>query len=245
MPSDLVGLGFPPASLSIQGVLMTNPGQIDPGYRGPLHLTVINMSKDPLYLSHGQRIIRVIFAKLDAAPSADYGDRHPSVAVGAINGNMSKEPPLLSRGQRIIRVIFAKLDAALSAHYRARHPSAAVGPINDELLQKLSIDFLNVDQRASDAVKSAQLKAGFLSAVIGAVVGIFLSSFTVVIPRYFDRYYALESGLSTLGAKVDVATLKERVDRMEAAVKPATATPATALVPPPTSASAPTQAPRP
>jgi deoxycytidine triphosphate deaminase len=200
MPDDLVALGFPPSSLSIQGVLMTNPGQVDPGYRGPLHLTVINMSKEPLTLYRGQRVIRLIFAKLDAAPSADY---------------------------------------------RTRHPGAAVSPINDELLQALSIDFLNVEQRASDAVKNAQLKAGIWSAVIAAVVGIVVSSVTAVIPRYFDRYYALESGLSTLAAKVDVATLKDRVEQLEAAAKSTAKTPGAAPVSPPTPGSAPTQAPRP
>lgn len=200
MPSNLVALGFPPSSLSIQGVLMTNPGQIDRGYRGPLHLTVINMSKEPLCLYRGLRIIRVIFAKLDDAPSADYP---------------------------------------------ARHPGVPVGPITDELLQTLSIDFLNVDQRADDAEKKAQLKVSIWSAVIAAVVGIIFSSLTVVIPRYFDRYYSLESGLSTLAAKVDVATLKDRVDQLEAAAKSTAVTPKTTPILPPPPASAPAQAPRP
>jgi dCTP deaminase len=200
MPSDLVGLGFPPSSLSIQGVLMTNPGQIDPGYQGPLHLTVINMSKEPQTLYRGLRIIRVIFAKLDDAPSTDF---------------------------------------------RARHPGTPVSPISDELLNTLSTDFLNVEQRADDAVKKAQLRISILSAVIAAVVGIIFSSLTVIIPRYFDRYYALESGLNTLSAKVDVATLKDRVDRLEAAAKPTATTPGTAPIPPPPPASSPAQAPRP
>jgi dCTP deaminase len=200
MPSNLVAVAFPPASLSIRGVLMTNPGQIDPGYQGPLHLTVINMSKEPLTLYRGLRIIRVIFAKLDEAPSADYG---------------------------------------------VRHPGAAVSPISDELLQTLSIDFLNVEQRADDAVRKAQLKLSVWTAVIAAIVGIVFSSFTVIIPRYFDRYYALESGINALAAKVDVATLKDRIDMLEAAAKSTAAKPGTAQVPPATSPSVLTQTPRP
>jgi deoxycytidine triphosphate deaminase len=103
MPSNLVALGFPPSSLSIHGVLMTNPGQIDPGYHGPLHLTVINMSKEPLTLERGQRLIRLVFAQLADTPSADYRTRHP------------------------------------------RKTSKPI--ITDELLQSLSIDFLNVEKR--------------------------------------------------------------------------------------------------
>jgi dCTP deaminase len=200
MPSNLVALGFPPSSLSIQGVLMTNPGQIDPGYKGPMHLTVINMSKEPLTLYRGQRLIRLVFAKLDATPSADY---------------------------------------------QARHPGAAVSPITDELLQALSIDFLNVEQRASDMIKNTERNAGVRSAVIAAVVGIFVAFVTTFIPRLFDRYYTLESGLTTLAAKLDAATLKDRVDRLEAAGKSAAATPGTGPVLPATPASPPIQAPRP
>jgi len=170
MPSNLVALGFPPARLSIHGVLMTNPGQIDPGYQGHLHLTVINMSKEPLPLNRGERIIRLILAKLDAAPRADY---------------------------------------------QARHPGMPTTPINDELLQELSIDFLNVDQRTSDAVKSAQLKANMWSVCIGALIGIVVSAAAAIVPRYFDDYYTLESGITKLGAQIEVATLKDRVDQMD------------------------------
>jgi dCTP deaminase len=196
LPSDLVALGFPPSSLSIQGVLMTNPGQIDTGYQGPLHLTVINMSKEPLTLVRGQRLIRLIFVRLDTAPSADYAKRHPG---------------------------------------------ALVSPITDELLQSLSIDFLNVEQRASEMIKNTERNAGIRSAVIAAVVGIVVAFVSAFVPRLFDRYYTLESGLNVLAAKIDVTTLKDRVDRLEAAAKSGTATPGTAPVLPPT----PAQVPRP
>jgi len=38
--------GFPPASVSSRGLLMTNPGHIDPGFEGKLSFTVINMARD-------------------------------------------------------------------------------------------------------------------------------------------------------------------------------------------------------
>jgi dCTP deaminase len=198
MPKDLVALGFPPSSLSIQGILMTNPGQIDPGYHGPLHLTVINMSKEPLTLFRGQRLIRLIFARLDETPSADY---------------------------------------------QTRHAGPAVSPITDELLQALSIDFLNVEQRASEMIKHTERNAGILSALIAAGVGIFIAFVTAFVPRLFDRYYTRESSLNTLAAKIDVATLKDRLDRLEAGAKSAAAPPGTTPVPPPVPTPAP--APRP
>jgi dCTP deaminase len=48
----LAGIAFPPASLSLKGLLTTNPGHVDPGYHGPLHLTVINMSRLPFGLKN-------------------------------------------------------------------------------------------------------------------------------------------------------------------------------------------------
>jgi dCTP deaminase len=37
---------FPVSSVSFKGLLMTNPGHVDPGFNGPLHVTVINMGKN-------------------------------------------------------------------------------------------------------------------------------------------------------------------------------------------------------
>jgi dCTP deaminase len=73
---DLAAIAFPPASMSLKGLLMTNPGHIDPGYRGALHLTVINMSKVPFPLKVDDRIVRVLFIGLEEEPRSSYQTRH-------------------------------------------------------------------------------------------------------------------------------------------------------------------------
>lgn len=88
IPPDLVGIAFPPASLSLQGLLTTNPGHIDPGYEGPLHLTVINMSREPFPLKAGDRIIRVLFARLGQTPQTPYNVRYPKTGKSVINENL-------------------------------------------------------------------------------------------------------------------------------------------------------------
>ena len=40
-PNNIAAIGFPPSRLSIKGLLMTNPGHIDPGSDNELHFTVI------------------------------------------------------------------------------------------------------------------------------------------------------------------------------------------------------------
>ncbi len=58
-------IAFPPAHVSLKGLLMTNPGHVDPGYEGPLHCTVINMGHESYSLSQGDVIMRVLFFELD------------------------------------------------------------------------------------------------------------------------------------------------------------------------------------
>src|SRR5688572_5276125 len=57
MPTDVGAIGFPPSSVSENGILTTNPGHIDPGYRGVLSLTVINMGRRSYDLKRGARIL--------------------------------------------------------------------------------------------------------------------------------------------------------------------------------------------
>lgn len=65
MGPSRAAIAFPPAHISRQGLLMTNPGHIDPGYEGPLHCTVINMGHERYFLSRNLEIMRVLFFALD------------------------------------------------------------------------------------------------------------------------------------------------------------------------------------
>jgi dCTP deaminase len=71
LPGDVAAIGFPPSTrVSLAGLLTTNPGHVDPGYRGPLHLTVINMAKEAFTLERGQRIMRLMLFRLSGAEPA-------------------------------------------------------------------------------------------------------------------------------------------------------------------------------
>jgi deoxycytidine triphosphate deaminase len=75
MPANIAAIGFPPSHVSIRGLLMTNPGHVDPGYHGPMHFTVINMSRSPFALRIGDAICTVLFFQLDNPVSADWRSR--------------------------------------------------------------------------------------------------------------------------------------------------------------------------
>ncbi|MET4371033.1 dCTP deaminase [Bradyrhizobium sp. LB12.1] len=104
----MAAIAFPPASVSMAGLLTTNPGHVDPGYEGPLHLTVINMGRLPFSLKRGDRIIRLIIFELS----------------GDVSAPAPKKPA-----------------------------------ITPTLLDRLSQDFLNIDERAAAAAKEEVAKA--------------------------------------------------------------------------------------
>ena len=72
VPADIAGIGFPPSSVSMQGILMTNPGHVDPGYKGALRFTVINIAKEPYELRAGSLICTLLFLSMEQIPSLDY-----------------------------------------------------------------------------------------------------------------------------------------------------------------------------
>jgi len=76
-PPDLAGLGFPPSRVSFKGLLMTNPGHVDPGYQGVMRFTVINMAKEAYHLGAGDRIVRLLLFKMEYGAEADWHKRNP------------------------------------------------------------------------------------------------------------------------------------------------------------------------
>lgn len=69
MPSSVGGLVFPSNRMSMQGLLVTNSGHIDPKYTGHIHITVINMSRQDIILNEGEKILRAIF--FESTPFTD------------------------------------------------------------------------------------------------------------------------------------------------------------------------------
>jgi dCTP deaminase len=64
---------FPVSSVSFKGLLMTNPGHVDPGFTGALHVTVINMGSKPYPLEPGGRFLRALIFGLDTKVSTSGG----------------------------------------------------------------------------------------------------------------------------------------------------------------------------
>src|SRR5688572_12383871 len=53
LPPDIGAITFPPSRVAFRGLLVTNPGHIDPGYKGPMRFMAINMGRDAYVVEVG------------------------------------------------------------------------------------------------------------------------------------------------------------------------------------------------
>ncbi len=77
LPDNVAGFGFPPSRVSFRGLLMTNPGHVDPGYEGVMRFTVINMAREAYSLRSGDRIATLLLFELEKAVRSDWRKRNP------------------------------------------------------------------------------------------------------------------------------------------------------------------------
>lgn len=73
MPTNLAGIIFPPNSLSKSGLVMTNPGHIDPGFSGIITLCLVNMGKKAVSLNSDTVICRLLTFDLGDDSLGYYG----------------------------------------------------------------------------------------------------------------------------------------------------------------------------
>jgi len=76
LPNDIAGIGFPSVPVSSKGILMTNPGHVDPGYEGPMRFTLINMGKNHYPLKQGDIIITMLFFRLSSPVHRGWMERN-------------------------------------------------------------------------------------------------------------------------------------------------------------------------
>jgi deoxycytidine triphosphate deaminase len=78
LPPNIAGFGFPPSRVSFRGLLMTNPGHVDPGYDGVMRFTVINMAREAYHLSSGDRIVTLLLFEMKQAAHSGWRQRNPA-----------------------------------------------------------------------------------------------------------------------------------------------------------------------
>lgn len=72
LPSDIAATAFAINGMSSQGLLVLNPGHIDPGFKGPLTVRAINLRATCKSIDLGTPIFTVIFERLPKVTSQPY-----------------------------------------------------------------------------------------------------------------------------------------------------------------------------
>jgi deoxycytidine triphosphate deaminase len=77
LPDDISATAFAMNVMSSQGVLVLNPGHVDPGFRGALTVRIINVRATSKALLFGTPIFTVIFQRLPKATNRPYNSNKP------------------------------------------------------------------------------------------------------------------------------------------------------------------------
>lgn len=72
---EFAGIVFAPVRLSRRGVVVPDIGHIDPGFRGELRMTLINMGRDTYELQKGQIVATVLLFRLNKRCAYGLGQR--------------------------------------------------------------------------------------------------------------------------------------------------------------------------
>jgi len=72
LPLNIAATAFAINEMSSKGLLVLNPGHIDPGFEGPLTVKALNMRKVPLAITRGQAIFTVIFECMPTSTNKKY-----------------------------------------------------------------------------------------------------------------------------------------------------------------------------
>ena len=120
LPNHIAALGFPPARLSFRGLLMTNPGHVDPGYVGLMRFTVMNVGREDITLRRGDPIVTLLFFRLNGDTRTGYAQRNG--LVGPIPGPTQNEVNHLSLDFLDVssRADAAATKAVANAEFRAK-----------------------------------------------------------------------------------------------------------------------------
>lgn len=69
VPPDVCATVYSKNTVALKGIFAFNAGHVDPGYRGPIILRVLNLRRTKFTLTMGQPVFLVVFERLKAASS--------------------------------------------------------------------------------------------------------------------------------------------------------------------------------
>lgn len=193
LPAHLSAFGFPPPKVSSFGCFMTNPGHVDPGYKGPLRFTLINLGRDDFVLVEGDPIFVLLVVELSGAAKRSWIDRR--------GGTEGRKP----NAQEMSRLPADFLDVDRRAEGRAE--AVAKKLIDDAELRYRSVEF------------RIKWYGALWTAVPAVLVGMLVSfgplATKTSVEKAADRVQKLETELERLKAVASIEELREAVRQLQ------------------------------
>jgi len=78
LPSDICATVFPINSQSSKGLLVLNPGHVDPGYQGAITVKILNISTQKITIRVDDPIFTAIFDRLESPTNEPYKNKQKS-----------------------------------------------------------------------------------------------------------------------------------------------------------------------
>lgn len=199
IPGDIAAFGFPPDSVSSMGILMTNPGHIDPGFEGKLKFTLINMSKKSFPVSADEVIATLLFIKIEQA-TKDYQQRRQ-------NGKNGE--PKQSVGTQSTE------KGSVVEHDPRQKPQDMKMA---EMLDSLNHDFMDINVRTDKAIKTAARTILFRGTLIVSLV----TALIAFLAKHFTSTDVLKAEVEILKSQIEVLPqikeLKKELDSLKMVV---------------------------
>lgn len=207
------GFCFPPARLSRDGLLMTNPGHVDPGFSGKLTFTLINFGREICSLRHGQAIGTFLFFDVGEGPEVPYADR---VKPESSSGNkiariLNKlSPDFANFSERAERIAKAEVEKAkLDLEFKKIIWPAAIGAVIT-LVGIIGSQVLESSTNVTN--EELELEVQELRAFIEAEISKEASGIG-------DRLEPLEQDLIRQNATADFLEIRERLTNIEQSLR--------------------------
>lgn len=174
------GFGFPPARLARDGILMTNPGHIDPGYSGTLSFTLINMGRTRRYLQEGDRVATFLFYQFKTPVDKGFEE-------------MQAGKPTTRKYSKILK--------RLAPDFANTNERIAVA------VDTAVTDRLKKFEQEADKAKASFESAKLTIPALGAAAGAFLAIISAFFIEWMGRDYAASSEVLALQSQLEhVAT---------------------------------------
>ena len=187
--------------MSRKAILTTNPGHVDPGYRGVFHITLINMGKKTYPLKNGDVIVTLLIFELDNNVSKGYMRR--------INDSC-KEEQCPCDGKEQCDVNYSGINKAHGE------------------LDYLASDFMDFEVRTKRIVEHAIFRAGWWKETLRVMIPILVAilggfwGYTKIDSRVRElEDFEVENQLSEIRNEInelqyyDKVTLKSKIAQIE------------------------------